>query len=376
MIVLGFILITFECDKSLFNEFERTPSTFEKWYDLGGEDFPTGVVQLSDSSFVIAASVYAGQSGFLTKLLKIGSFGEIIKIQPIERFTIKGGMIKMPNDDIIILGNHRNEGPLLMRFDSSLNLLDKLILDSDHPNVYDVTSSNFGDFIITGHYVYQQDPIKKATFIAITENFDLSYIDEVVDDVSCMETLITLSSDRSVTFNAYSFSDAAYCIINISMNPITKYNWRNCSFVNIIIHALVEARNGNIVSLGYSQNLDSPGITLHELDLEGNIVKTKVYRLSFRDGYLLDITPSHDGGFIAVGGSSANADGDLVISEIKENFDLGWIKRYGGVLNEVGRAVIPTFDGGYLIISTSNSFGNGDEDIYVVKTDKHGVIDD
>ena len=45
---------------------------------------------------------------------------------------------------------------------------------------------------------------------------------------------------------------------------------------------------------------------------------------------------------------------------------------YGGQYDDEGRAVRQTLDGGYIIAGTTTSFGAGQEDIYVIKTDAFG----
>lgn len=45
---------------------------------------------------------------------------------------------------------------------------------------------------------------------------------------------------------------------------------------------------------------------------------------------------------------------------------------YGGVNPDIGRSIKETYDKGYIIAGTSSSFGNGDADIYVIKTDSLG----
>ena len=52
--------------------------------------------------------------------------------------------------------------------------------------------------------------------------------------------------------------------------------------------------------------------------------------------------------------------------------DTLWTKTFGGINDEVCRRVIQTSDGGFALAGYTQSFGAGDEDMYLVKTDASG----
>lgn len=49
-----------------------------------------------------------------------------------------------------------------------------------------------------------------------------------------------------------------------------------------------------------------------------------------------------------------------------------WSRTFGGTSWDVGTSLCESFDGGYMICGFTHSFGAGEEDIYVVKTDREG----
>jgi len=87
-----------------------------------------------------------------------------------------------------------------------------------------------------------------------------------------------------------------------------------------------------------------------------------------------DIQNTTDGGFIIAGTTSSFGSGNTALYLIKtdSNGIHQWSKAIGGIGIEWGFSVKQTFDKGYVAAGYTNSFGSGGYDIYLVKTDSIG----
>jgi hypothetical protein len=81
-----------------------------------------------------------------------------------------------------------------------------------------------------------------------------------------------------------------------------------------------------------------------------------------------------DTGYILAGWTTSFGAGSYDLYLVKTNSigDTLWTKTYGGVDDEFGYSVEETTDGGYIVVGITRSFGSGDYDIYILKTDPVG----
>jgi hypothetical protein len=138
---------------------------------------------------------------------------------------------------------------------------------------------------------------------------------------------------------------------------------------------IISTGDGGYALTGYT---DPFGPTVHNMwlvkaDKQGNHVWNRTFGgLQADVGY--SIIQTSDTGYVIAGSTrsfgAGNADFWLVKTDRFGNYV--WDRTYGGSNYDYGRSVVQTFDGGYAIAGYTDSFGGGDMDLWLVKTDVTG----
>lgn len=112
---------------------------------------------------------------------------------------------------------------------------------------------------------------------------------------------------------------------------------------------------------------------LIKTDANGTVEWDKVY-YSTGDDYLASIVQCSDLGYALAGrrGGSGLNYGDFWLIKTDTVGNALWNKTYGGERDDWAYSMVQTSDGGYAIAGETRSFGEGDADAFLVKTDGNG----
>jgi hypothetical protein len=92
------------------------------------------------------------------------------------------------------------------------------------------------------------------------------------------------------------------------------------------------------------------------------------------DDFGFDVRLTSDSGYITVGytRSYGNGNDDVFLIKTDSNGDTMWTKTFGGTENDRGYSLKETLDSGYIIAGSTQSFGAGSLDVYLIKTNVIG----
>ncbi len=115
--------------------------------------------------------------------------------------------------------------------------------------------------------------------------------------------------------------------------------------------------------------------SLTKTDPNGNLLWRRIYERYLEDeARSLIMTP--DGGFILAGSSQSygNERNDVFLLGTDSQGNFLWNKTYGGDGDDSANQIIACTDGNYLIVGSSDSYTNGESDIYLLKVDPAGNL--
>jgi hypothetical protein len=142
-------------------------------------------------------------------------------------------------------------------------------------------------------------------------------------------------------------------------------------------NSVMETQDGGYVVAGelYSTQTMSRDIYLVRMDATGDSLWTKTYGGFDRDvGW--SVRQVADAGYIIAGFTESFGAGDQEVYMIRTNF-LGntlWTRTYGGSERDSGKSVWVTEDGGYVVGGDTESYGQGNRDLYMIKTNADGHV--
>jgi len=112
---------------------------------------------------------------------------------------------------------------------------------------------------------------------------------------------------------------------------------------------------------------------LIKTDASGDTLRTKTFGGSDAERFL-SIQQTDDSGYIMTGYTNSIGAGSRDVWLVKTNVsgDTLWTKTYGGSGAESGNSVFATDDGGYIISGYTDSYGAGSNDAWLIKTDASG----
>jgi len=140
--------------------------------------------------------------------------------------------------------------------------------------------------------------------------------------------------------------------------------------------SILQTSNGHYIIGGNTYvSSNNPDAYLVKINSNGNLLWTKTYGGTDND-YVSFVQQTSDGGYIIAGITLSFGAGnyDLYLIKTNSSGNISWQRTYGGTEQEnlLFNSVRQTNDGGYVIAGYTKSFGAGNFDVYLIKTKTNG----
>jgi hypothetical protein len=144
-----------------------------------------------------------------------------------------------------------------------------------------------------------------------------------------------------------------------------------------IFSSLQQTSDGGYIMAGYTENFGAGAgdVFLVKTDGSGNLSWSKTYGGTGQD-WARSVQQTADGGYIMAGSTQSFGAGgdDCYLLKTDESGNLSWSRTFGGIKDESIYSVRQTSDGGYIMASQTTGFGAEVYNLYVVKADGSGNL--
>ena len=366
----------------------RGQTTFQKTYGGTSTDMGSSVQQTSDGGYIAVGITFSFSSGNqYFYLIKTNSTGDTLWTKTFGGINNdEGYSVQQTSDGGFIIAGYTNSFGVgnvdiyLIKTDSTGNMVwNKTIGGTVSEEAYSVQQTTDGGYIITGVtdsfgagledvYLVKTDSIGNILW---TKTYGGSN-----DDVG---SSVYQTADGGYIVGGYtkSFGAGNYDFYLIKTDVSGNVQWTK-TFGGINdeqSYSVQQTTDGGYVIIGYTNSFGAgfEDVYIIKTDTSGNTVWSKTYGGIYDDeGYSIQQTT--DGGFILVGFTQSFGFGDYDTYLIRTDptGNILWTRTFGGSNGDVGSSVKQTTDAGYIIVGRTENFGAGNYDFYLIKTDSIG----
>lgn len=197
------------------------------------------------------------------------------------------------------------------------------------------------------------------------------------DDARCI--IQTLDSGYAVVGSTSAFGNGLSDIYLTKISKTGSVTWQQ-AFGGTGVDkgsSLIQTADSGYVITGYSNSETTGGydVYLSKTDKNGTLEWSNNYG-GFDWDFGNSVIQTAGGGYVICGSTFSYGKGsaDVYLLKTDSNGSLLWDSAYGGSMEEAGNAVAEAADGGYFITGTTKSFGLGEEDVYLLKTNANGNV--
>jgi len=392
LIVITFFLLKGEEAFAQCNQGDVT--TFQKTFGGPGNERGHSVQNTPDGGFIVAGETTSyGAGGKDWFVMKLDANG-------VEQWTKTYGgssnddgwsiSIKNTTDGgYIVCGDTENFGagtqidPYILKLDNLGNIQwEKRITGSNKDFLRDLLQSQTGDYLFTGTCrSYGAGSLDcYLTKISSTGNllWTKSYGGAGIDNTTSI--IEETNNDIYITGHSKSYSNNQDDGLIIKVDPLGNLLWSKIynGVGTDFFYSSIKLQDGNLLHVGGTNSYGSGGfdVFLVKTDVNGDLIWSKTFGGSNDDIGVGLVEKSNGEIVISAFSNSFGNMNDLLLINLDQNGVLLWSKTFGGFNNDYldrwGSPVNVNSNDEIIITGGTSSFGAGNEDVYIVKSNSCG----
>ncbi len=367
----------------LLPSFLFSSTTFQKTFGDTAKDVGYGILQLPDNQYLIIGYTYSfGAKGMDGYLIDMDGSGKMLWQENIDlggdEFLRHG--VLLPDGDILLTGYSRADASsptdlLLLKINHSGQVLWSKIYGGSGTDLgWDIQASPDGNYVVSGYTNSYGAGQYDVWILKIDSEGDTLWtaLAGGTGDDEGRGCAVDGKGNIYVSAKSYSFFAPDMYMIKLHsdgskawLKSFSSTGWTEGYDV------CIADSNAVFAGYGYWGNHD---MLLVDMNSSGDTLFTCHAGLS-NDDYAFAISPTSDKGFVMVGRSTSFGGGNKgMILKVDAQGKEQWQNAWGGDQEDMLWDVLETDDKGYLAVGFTKSFGQGDADVYVVKTDSAGNV--
>jgi hypothetical protein len=199
-------------------------------------------------------------------------------------------------------------------------------------------------------------------------------------NVTWGKTISTSSADNDYGYSVKQTSDGGYIVCGLTNDPVShngNYYLIKTNSAGTVMWTKAFSYLFGIGSYCVEQTSDGGYIMSgNELVIKTNSAGDTLWsKRYYNAGFFpqsLAIHQTQDGGYIVGGQAFVSTINKMWLMKINSSGVPQWSKTYGGAGDDYGYDVCVNSDGGFTITGQTHSFGSGNDDVYVVRTNSTG----
>jgi uncharacterized delta-60 repeat protein len=297
------------------------------------------------------------------------------------------GIATMPDDGVVVVGNRRllstaGHYAWILRLDRSGKMVwEREFGGRNSDEVYGVVATNDGGIVLAGNS-RSRGAGKSDIWVQRLNKSGNTVWDKTFggpDDDRARS--IAASADGGFFIAGYTQSrgspEGDAWIIKIDKNGELSWEQTAGGAKNDAVFHVTTMPDGGLIATGYKDLGDPKGFDLWvvRLNSQGGLLWDRTYGRGIFDAGT-SIVPTEDGGSVVVGVTSADAyrGDDAWVLRLDAHGEVVWEQTFGGPEPETAWAVVNMSDKGYAVLVSTSSYGAGSADAWLLRLDGDGSL--